>query len=203
MIRIAPATMAMLAADHSGHCELWDDQSVATHREGKATGQGSTDSGQAHRDHRHPDPRHRLPTASSEDPPRPTSSAVPSSESTSPGIDLGLNRSPATRKWAEATVAIGIRATRRRGCRDVLEPDSEQDIGQAQRQHSQHRASCPLPRIGGAESPPGAEDHEEDGIPHPNRIVTTIEVDNPLVSRARVSTTAEPHPRVATTSGVY
>jgi hypothetical protein len=37
----------------------------------------------------------------------------------------------------------------------------------------------------------------------PNLIGTTVNVETPLVRRARVSTAADPHPRIAATSGVH
>jgi hypothetical protein len=37
----------------------------------------------------------------------------------------------------------------------------------------------------------------------PNRIGTMMEVDTPPLRRALVRTAAEPHPRIATTSGVH
>jgi hypothetical protein len=130
---------------------------------------------------------------------------VPTSEVIRPGIDRELNRSPATRKCAAATVAIGTRAMRSspmftgRSSRPSVNRVFGMTSAMAPRMAP--LAQCPRsePRKRGQNN----ETSRRTNNATPNRIGTTTKVDTRLVQTARVRTAAEPHPRIAATSGVH
>jgi len=87
--------------------------------------------------------------------------------------------------------------------REVFEAQCEQGVWHDQRDGTENGALAQCPRSEPRKRGQNNETSRRTNNATPNRIGTMTKVDTPLVKTARVRTAAEPHPRIAATSGVH